>query len=147
MSERFWPIAEAAQADYEALRAAALAGEAPRDELAAARFARRGLAGVIAWPRAEPVYLGELVGAQRPAWSGAEDLRETVLGEVYGLLVARAPATDSISGGCGSRRPRCYAFWLHATWFCRHRHDCRAARASRSRNGPATPATASGSMT
>ena len=50
VSERFWPVAEAAQADYEALRAAALAGEQPRDELAAARFARRGLAGLIAWP-------------------------------------------------------------------------------------------------
>jgi hypothetical protein len=45
VNERFWPLAEAAQADYEALRAAALTGEAPRDELAAARFARRGLAG------------------------------------------------------------------------------------------------------
>jgi hypothetical protein len=27
VSERFWPVAEAALADYEALRAAALAGE------------------------------------------------------------------------------------------------------------------------
>jgi hypothetical protein len=101
VSERFWPVAEAAQADYEALRAAALAGEAPRDELAAARFARRGLAGVIAWPRAEPVYLGALVGARRAAWSGAEDPRETVLGEVYGLLVARASATDSLRRAVG----------------------------------------------
>jgi hypothetical protein len=91
VSERFWPVAEAAQADYELLRAAALAGEAPRDELAAARFARRGLAGVIAWPRSEPVYLGALVGAQRPPWSGAEDPREAALGEVYGFLVAHAP--------------------------------------------------------
>jgi hypothetical protein len=93
VSERFWPLAEAAQADYEALRAAALAGEAPRDELAAARFARRGLAGVIAWPRSEPVYLGALIGAQRPPWSGAEDPREAVLGEAYGFLVAHAPAS------------------------------------------------------
>ena len=96
MSERFWPLAEAAQADYEALRAAALAGEAPRDELAAARFARRGLAGVIAWPRSEPVYLGALVGAQRPPWSGAEDPREAALGEVYGFLVAHAPAAGAL---------------------------------------------------
>jgi hypothetical protein len=97
VSERFWPVAEAAQADYEALRAAALAGEPPRDELAAARFARRGLAGVIAWPRAEPVYLGALVGAQRPAWSGAEDPREVALGEVYGFLVSRAAATGELA--------------------------------------------------
>ena len=54
MSRRFWPIGEAAQADYEALRTTALAGEPPRDELAAARFARRGLGGLIAWPSSEP---------------------------------------------------------------------------------------------
>jgi hypothetical protein len=96
VSERFWPLAEAAQADYEALRTAALAGEQPRDELAAVRFARRGLAGVIAWPRSEPVYLGALVGAQRPPWSGAEDPREAALGEAYGFLVAHAPATDAL---------------------------------------------------
>jgi hypothetical protein len=101
VSERFWPVAEAAQSDYELLRAAALAGEAPRDELAAARFARRGLAGVIAWPRSEPVYLGALVGAQRPPWSGAEDPREAALGEVYGFLVAHAPATGALRRAIG----------------------------------------------
>ena len=101
MSERFWPVAEAAQADYEALRAAALEGEPPGDELAAARFARRGLAGVIAWPRAEPVYLGALVGAQRPAWSGAEDPREVTLGEVYGFLVARTTASGEMTRAVG----------------------------------------------
>lgn len=96
MSERFWPVGEAAQADYEALRAAALAGELPRDELAAARFARRGLAGLIAWPCAEPVYLGALVGAQRPPWSGAEDPRETSLSDIYGFLVARGSAQSRL---------------------------------------------------
>jgi hypothetical protein len=101
VSGRFWPIGEASQADYEALRAAALAGERPRDELAAARFGRRGLAGVIAWPRAEPVYLGALVGAQRPPWSGAEDPREATLGEVYGFLVARASAPVQIDRAVG----------------------------------------------
>ena len=101
MSERFWPLAEAAQADYEALRAAALTGEAPRDELAAARFARRGLAGVIAWPRSEPVYLGALVGAQRPPWSGAEDPREAALGEAYGFLVAQSPARAALTQAVG----------------------------------------------
>lgn len=101
MSERFWPVAEAAQADYEALRAAALAGEQPRDELAAARFARRGLAGVIAWPRSEPGYLGALVGVQRPPWSGAADPREATLGEVYGFLVARTPAAGERTRAVG----------------------------------------------
>jgi hypothetical protein len=101
VSGRFWPVAEAAQADYEALRAAALAGERPRDELAAARFARRGLAGVIAWPRCEPVWLGALVGARRPPWSGAEDPRAAALGEVYGFLVAHAPATGELAREVG----------------------------------------------
>jgi hypothetical protein len=101
VSERFWPLAEAAQADYEELRAAALAGEQPRDELAAMRFARRGLAGVIAWPRSEPVYLGALVGAQRPPWSGAEDPREAVLGEAYGFLVAHAPTAGALRRAVG----------------------------------------------
>jgi hypothetical protein len=92
VSGRFWPIGEAAQADYEALRAASLAGKQPRDELAAARFARRGLGGLIAWPSSEPVYLGAIVGARRPAWSGNADPRAAALGEAYGFLVARAPA-------------------------------------------------------
>lgn len=101
MSERFWPLAEAAQADYEVLRAAALAGERPRDEFAAARFARRGLAGVIAGPRAEPVYLGALVGAPRPRWSGAEDPREAALSEVYGFLVAHTSARSQLHRAVG----------------------------------------------
>ena len=45
----FWPSGEAAQADYEALRAAALSGDAA-DSLSAARFARRGVDGLVAWP-------------------------------------------------------------------------------------------------
>lgn len=101
MSERFWPIGEAAQADYEALRTAELAGGPPRDELAAARFARRGLAGLIAWPSSEPVYLGALVGAQRPAWSGNEDPREAALGEAYGFLVARALVPEQLEWAVG----------------------------------------------
>jgi|1185.fasta_scaffold678485_1 hypothetical protein len=101
MSERFWPIAEAAQADYEALRAAALAGEPARDELAAARFARRGLSGLIAWPNSEPIYLGVLIGARRPAWSGSEDPRAAALGEAYGFLAARAPATGGLQRAVG----------------------------------------------
>ena len=101
MSGRFWPIGEAAQADYEALRAAALASEPPRDELAAARFARRGLGGLIAWPSAEPVYLGAVIGARRPAWSGHEDPREAALGEVYGFLVAHASASGQLERAVG----------------------------------------------
>src|ERR1019366_6164989 len=43
VNQRFWPVAEPSQADYESLREAVLAGR-PLDNLSAARFARRGLA-------------------------------------------------------------------------------------------------------
>lgn len=87
MRRELWPIGEAAQADYEALRSAALLGERPDAELAARRFARRGLAGLIAWPASEPDYLSSLVGAERPRWSGADDPRERALRDVYELLL------------------------------------------------------------
>ena len=87
MSSRFWPVAESAQADYERLRALALAGETC-DELVARRFDRRGLAGLISWPQAEPDYLGPVIGAARPAWCGSEDPREQQLRDAYGFLLA-----------------------------------------------------------
>jgi hypothetical protein len=43
----FWPPVEAAQVDYETLRAHVLE-RWPPEGLAAARFSRRGLAGLIA---------------------------------------------------------------------------------------------------
>ena len=90
MSRRFWPAAEAAQAEYERLRLAMLAGEPCPSELALARFRRRGLAGLIGWTETEPAWLGGLVGAERPAWCGREDPREQALCEVYGFLLERA---------------------------------------------------------
>jgi hypothetical protein len=90
VSSRFWPVAEPAQADYERLRALVLAGERCDELLAARRFGRRGLAGLISWPQAEPEYLGSLVGACRPAWCGGEDPREQQLRDAYGLLLADA---------------------------------------------------------
>ncbi len=93
MSRRFWPIAEPAQADYEALREAVLSG-APLESLAAARFARRGLAGLIAWPAAEPVYTAVVLGAQRPPWSPYADPRLDALAAGYELILGTA-ATDA----------------------------------------------------
>ena len=90
MSSRFWPVGEPAQADYERLRALVLAGERCGELLAARRFERRGLAGLISWPQAEPDYLGSLIGACRPAWCGSEDPREQQLRDAYGLLLADA---------------------------------------------------------
>jgi hypothetical protein len=80
-------VGEAAQADYESLRAHVLAvGDLP-DSLVAARFARRGLAGLIAWPGAEPVFRAEMVGGTRPPWSPHADPRLDALGDVFALLV------------------------------------------------------------
>jgi Thiamine pyrophosphate enzyme, N-terminal TPP binding domain/Recombinase/Recombinase zinc beta ribbon domain len=70
VSDRFWPIAEPAQDDYEQLREIVLQGGELGEILAARRFARRGLAGLISWPSAEPAYLGSVTGARRPAWCG-----------------------------------------------------------------------------
>ncbi len=83
----FWPAGEAAQVDYETLRATALHGDLP-DTLVAARLARRGVAGLIAWPVAEPVFAARVVGAVRPAWTPRADPRLDALASGYELLFA-----------------------------------------------------------
>jgi hypothetical protein len=95
---RFWPVSEAAQVDYEALRAAALAG-ATTASPAAARFARVGLAGLIARPVTPAVLVASLVGAARPAWTPYEDPRMQSLAAGYTLLLAWADA-EQPSTGC-----------------------------------------------
>jgi hypothetical protein len=85
---RFWPVGEAAQADYEALRAHVLATGAAPDSLVAARFARRGLPGLIACPSAEPVFDAALVGAARPPWSPHADPRLDALAAGFALLLS-----------------------------------------------------------
>jgi hypothetical protein len=87
VSERFWPVAEPAQADYEQLRAIVLAGGQLDELLAARRFERRGLAGLISWPTAQPSYLGSVIGARRPPWSGSEDPRDDQLRDTYAFLL------------------------------------------------------------
>ena len=87
---RFWPISEAAQADYERLREAIICNGRLPDDLASARFGRRGLWGLIAWPDAEPVFWAELVGAARPAWTPYADPRTAALAATYRLLLNRA---------------------------------------------------------
>lgn len=82
-----WPPAEPAQADYERLRAAALAGTTLIGE-AAGRFAHRGLAGLIAWPASEPVFDAVLTGAARPAWTPHADPRLEALAGAYTLLLS-----------------------------------------------------------
>jgi hypothetical protein len=84
---RFWPVSEAAQADYERLRVAFLSTARLPDELISARFGRRGLAGLIAWPEADPVFWAGLVGAGRPAWTPYGDPRLDALAATYRLLL------------------------------------------------------------
>jgi len=93
---RFWPVGEAAQADYETLRAHVLAtGTAPdslaTNSLVAARFARRGVAGLIAWPSAEPVFDAALLGAHRPPWTPHDDPRLDALASAFALLLEHRP--------------------------------------------------------
>jgi hypothetical protein len=82
----FWPAAEAAQVDYEALRAAVLAGAAPVGP-AASRFWRTGLA-VRRPGKVQPVFVGRLEGAARPPWTPHADPRLDALVGGYELVLA-----------------------------------------------------------
>lgn len=88
---RFWPVREAAQADYESLREQVLQGIRP-NSLMAARFDRFGLAGLITRPFAEPVWLVSLRGATRPRWSPHVDPRLEALADGYRYLFASLAA-------------------------------------------------------
>ncbi len=100
MSMRFWPAAEASQADYEALRAVAVAGGASVG-VAAGRFGRRGLAGLIAWPVSEPLFVAALSGAVRPPWTPHVDPRSESLAAGYELLLAFSTEATSRSQEVG----------------------------------------------
>lgn len=98
MSARsFWPPVEAAQVDYETLRVHVCEHSGLPEGLAAARFARRGLAGLIAWPSAEPVFVADLVAPARPAWTPHEDPRVAALAASYQFLL-EAAGVDSVAG-------------------------------------------------
>ena len=94
----FWPPAEASQVDYETLRAHLLENSRLPDGLPAARFARRGLSGLIGWPTAEPVFVAELLTAVRPAWTPRDDPRVAALAAGYQFLLDAAARVDSVAG-------------------------------------------------
>lgn len=96
MKARFWPAAEAAQADYEALRAMAVAGGTSVG-VAAGRFERRGLSGLIAWPVSEPLFVAALTGALRPAWTPHVDPRTESLAAGYELLLSSGADVSSMA--------------------------------------------------
>ena len=104
---QFWPVAEAAQADYETLRAHVLSTGAPPDSLLAARFARRGVAGLIAWPAAEPVFDAAVLGAARPPWSPHADPRLDALAAGFALLLGTVVDTTVVdtTGGATPASP------------------------------------------
>lgn len=102
----FWPPTAPAQLDYEALRAHLLEHACLPDGVTAARFARRGLAGLITQPVAEAVFLAEVIGAARPPWTPHLDPRVSVLAAGYQFLLDTATdrhtAADvvSLAGRC-----------------------------------------------
>ena len=93
---RLWPVSEAAQADYERLRAAVLEGATPLG-VAASRFNRWGLWGLIRRPVAEPAFTASVHGAARPPWTPYADPRLDALADAYLLLGGggRAVAAES----------------------------------------------------
>lgn len=87
LTRSFWPVAEAAQSDYESLRSHVLTVGALPDWSTGARFSRRGLAGLIAWPTSEPVFRADLVAASRPKWTPHADPRVDALAAGFALLL------------------------------------------------------------
>jgi hypothetical protein len=85
-----WPATEAAQADYENLRAAVLAGLTPVGP-AASVFAHAGLPGLITHPSSAPIYRATLLGAHRPRWTPHADPRLDDLAAGYAFLVELIP--------------------------------------------------------
>jgi hypothetical protein len=81
------------------LRVHVLATGAAPDSLIAARFARRGLPGLIAWPSAEPVFDAALLGAHRPPWTPHDDPRLDALAGAFALLLN--------TGRAGPAAPTC----------------------------------------
>jgi hypothetical protein len=87
LTRPFWPVGEAAQADYETLRSHVLSIGTLPESLAAARFIRRGLPGLIAWPTAEPIFQADLVAASRPKWTPYADPRVDALAAGFAFLL------------------------------------------------------------
>lgn len=100
MNRCFWPIGEQSQADYERLREAVLSGR-PFASEAATKFSRRGLAGLIAWPRAEPIYSAVLLGADRPPWTPYADPRVGLLADSYELILGAGTESAVLERGAG----------------------------------------------
>jgi hypothetical protein len=95
---------EPSQAEYEILRTQVLEHGLMPSSPAAARFARRGLAGLIAWPAGEVAFRAVLVGARRPAWSPYADPRLQVLADTFALLLESADRCEGPAPQWAQRR-------------------------------------------
>ena len=98
MSARpFWPPVEAAQVDYETLRAHVLRAlpAARRSDRGPVRPSRPGR--VDRWPAAEPVFVAELLAAARPPWTPHEDPRVAALAAGYQFLLDAAARLDAVA--------------------------------------------------
>ena len=93
MTRSLWPATEAAQCDYETLRSAVLA-DLPLIGPAGSRFARGGLAALIARPVTEPVFVAAMKGAARARWTPHADPRWDALAAGYQLVLNVAADTD-----------------------------------------------------
>ncbi len=100
MNRCFWPISEQSQADYERLREAVLSGRSFASSVAT-KFSRRGLAGLIAWPRAEAIYSAVLLGADRPPWTPYADPRVGLLADSYELILSTVTESAVLERGAG----------------------------------------------
>lgn len=100
MNRCFWPISEQSQADYERLREAVLSGRSFASA-AATKFSRRGLAGLIAWPRAELIYSAVLLGADRPPWTPYADPRVGLLADGYDLILSAVTESAVVERSTG----------------------------------------------
>ncbi|MGH2836399.1 MAG: hypothetical protein ACRDKD_09310 [Solirubrobacteraceae bacterium] len=87
-------MGEPAQADYETLRAAVLAG-VPLSSAEAARFERGGLWALIRRPSSPTVFTASVLGASRRPWSAHADPRLDALAASYELLVSATPDRGS----------------------------------------------------
>jgi hypothetical protein len=102
LARSFWPVNQAAQADYETLRAHVLTTGRLPDSVTAARFTRRGLAGLIAWPTAEPVFTAEVVGARRRPWTPHADSRLDALAAGFTVLLHAADQHELLTEAMSS---------------------------------------------
>jgi hypothetical protein len=91
----FWPPREASQVDYESLRAGALGPSGLPTDLAAARFLRRGLAGLVDQPVSEPVFAARLLSAAGRGWTGRVDPAGMALANAYALVLEAFEADSS----------------------------------------------------